>query len=601
MAIKYSVNHSASMNTKKSGRQAFYQKKVNLEIEACIIIKHSVYEKIKAYLNTNNHNYAAMYISIHMAHIMNVVNQIFRSVKTSLFSLEALLVKLSIQTEDNPIFNPDNNFNCNWTGCHINNYIQRVNEHFWKYYTKENPADCDTILLIHDYKNKSGNVVGLAHSNKICDPAYFTSLILFSFQSHVGQVIAHEIFHQLGSALHDNEKKTNYSKKCPYYLLGAAVQEGPKGYLVSECTIDQVIDHLFTGNKLNMANAKCLVTTNNPKKHEILREYNQLAMQELPGYFYSISDQCRFVLQTSDTFVFTHQEYNCTMPIRCYINDRDEAIRVLDGTSCGPNRICWMAECIIDKKKRKPTNSLLSSALMLRDTCPYGPDQSKIISRVSLRIIVFNCSDLIYKNVDCIHEYLNYDVKGYSKTIVLKVMNYTSICCEACRKSQLSQCDYLAYRGKNCKPTTCETLRSNPCHNGGKCVTNQTALEQKQKKNSNDSKVHFYCECKHGYYGDLCLRFSPCKMMPCKEGLICYEYGELGHYICLGGKDHNGHSLYNDTSNWFEDTEERFWHQSAYLYRYYTNISIMSAFFLFLITSLIWKRKYFFSVMIFKV
>ena len=600
MAMKYSVNDSANTKSEKFRRQSSNNQKFKMEVEACIIVKHSVYEQIKAYLNTNNHNYVTMYISIHLAHIMHVANHIFKSMKTPLFELEALLVKLTIQTEDNPFFNPDNP-ECKQSRCFIEKYFQKVNRYFWKHFdTKENPPDCDTILLIHDY-TLGGNVIGLAQQKKICDFSGFTSLILFSFEAHMGQVIAHEILHQLGSSYHDNDISEEFtrivkSKKCPYYLLTTSVLENEEGYWVSECTIDQVIDHLFfANNTLNMATAQCLITTNNPKKNETLSEYRQLAKQELPGHFYSLSDQCRFVLQDANSFVYQYEKFDCGRAgIRCYNPDGGQSIRVLDGTSCGPNKTCWKGKCDDDLilKKFQLKNSLLQSALLLRDTCPYGPDQSKILRRASSTNSLFNCSDLIHKNTDCISE----DLLDEGR----RPLNYTRICCESCHKALLSQCDNL---DGNCEPTTCETLQSNPCYNGGKCVTNKTALEEK-----NHLKVHFYCECEPGYYGDLCLRFSPCQMKPCKKDQICHEYGEFGHYICLCDQNHDSYLLCKEkTSNWFEDNDDtdtddnkpkkieskkKFWLQSAYLYRYYTNISIISAFFLILITFLVWKRKY---------
>lgn len=134
---------------------------------------------------------------------------------------------------------------------------------------------------------------------------------------------------------------------------------------------------------------------------------------------------------------------------------------------------------------------------------------------------------------------------------------------------------------KICK-TTCQSLGRNPCFNGGKCVTNKTALKT-------DVDIAFNCVCPQGFTGDLCLTFKACDFEPCKENEVCYEYGELGHYYCLCTPEMTGYpncnlaiskiNHRNNLTGIFDIQEIVYGKNLKKIIRFYFNICLLGSFF----------------------
>ncbi len=249
--------------------------------------------------------------------------------------------------------------------------------------------------------------------------------------------------------------------------------------------------------------------------------------------------------------------------------NRSLQTRALDGTFCGKNKICHFAECIDDNTIRSNKYKyLLKNLEIVKEVCPQGTNNN---------FNLINCKDLINnptKLINC-DSNIGYFLDNKTNNFIPLENKYSYICCQECKKAEF-------------KKLTCENLNKNPCYNGGKCVTNKTAV-----LNMNAHQILFYCKCPDGFEGDLCLDFKPCYFDPCEENEICYEYGTLGHFHCLNKFDDNLSDKMNYSYNFkFNDvyltifTEKKL----KYIVRYYLNIFVILLFFLSLI---ICTLKYF--------
>jgi hypothetical protein len=111
---------------------------------------------------------------------------------------------------------------------------------------------------------------------------------------------------------------------------------------------------LFDQNNNLRSSFKCLITENsNMTKKKQLKDYKQfIDKNELPGYYLSLSDQCRLIFEDNSSFVCdktSDLDKICeSYKIGCYDSARKGCVigfRALDGTPCGLRKICRFASC----------------------------------------------------------------------------------------------------------------------------------------------------------------------------------------------------------------------------------------------------------------
>lgn len=507
VAIKFPNPLIHKSYAKRTRKDLDNEAKYHLVIETCVQIHYNVYKKLQMLLATTNYEYIRLFLSIYFAHILSTVNTIFKQIDTDLFTLQVEFVKLIINTAENPSLNINSTHKSNAL------YLRKLNDQYWQYH-KTRRLECDHMIFYHDYKEPP--IVGMASAKGVCKSDGLISLVYFQLYASTEIVIAHELLHNLGAYYHDDEFK---NITCMRGLMNSHLIDGPSSYLISECSLNQIKDALFNKSKL-IPVFECMLKDNNLEKQE-LRIYNSIAVHESPGYFYSVSDQCKLFTLDPTSFAVEYHEKCGTYDLRCiYNNGALKYSRVLDGTKCGPGKICRSSQCVEDNNKFDTSKPYLKSAILARGICPQGTSQMKNINSESQ----FDCSELVKnprKDFNC-----KSDFKYEFQSIL-----YSFICCESCAKANLSKC---ARKNSDCK-TTCESFGSNPCFNNGKCKNDNKALQL------NRSEVFFYCECPTGFRGDLCLTFSPCDLKPCRAGELCFEYGDLGQYYCLCSNDANNY------------------------------------------------------------
>ena len=538
----------------KIKKESSKSNKTKLVVESCVHIHHDVFTKISKILSTNDLDYIRMYLLIYFSHLINTINKIYERIDSPSFTLGIEFVKLVLYTSDDPDLNMD--------GGSLDNYIYKVNNYYAKQYENKS-MDCDHIFLYHNYEEAS--IIGMALPSGICHKHHMTSLILFQFAARTELVIAHELLHNLGVGIHDNQHK---NKKCNVSLMNTFLIDNSTGYIVSQCAIDQIAKNFFQNNNLR-EQINCLITENNQINRQQLVDFTNKAQKLPPGYFYSLTDQCKFVLLDQNSFAIKFSALTCTNTVSCYHGNHIQTnIRPLDGTRCDQNKVCRYSECIQDFTQINNKIFLQRSASFLRNKCPQGSIQQSLFNKHFETN--FNCQDLIENpsyEMNCRARFQHPNI----------VFNYSSICCETCLKASLNKCKA---KDLNCK-TTCSSFDNNPCYNGGKCKTNQTALQL------NKAEVYFYCVCPTGYSGDLCLSFKPCDLEPCQEGELCYEYGELGHYYCMCNPSTIGYPFCNylaknlNSNGLLQISLKK---SNKVIIRYYFNIVIMN---LFLVSSVL--------------
>jgi len=129
-----------------------------------------------------------------------------------------------------------------------------------------------------------------------------------------------------------------------------------------------------------------------------------------------------------------------------------------------------------------------------------------------------------------------------------KLYSYKSICCEFCLKFN-----------ENYKNKSCNIFDSNPCYNGGKCMTNGNS---------------FYCKCPIGYQGELCLRHNPCDLNPCQENEICMQFGSFGNFYCLCSPDNTEYPFCRTSFGYNYLTGSQVTVKKQF-YRWFLNISLL--------------------------
>ena len=268
----------------------------------------------------------------------------------------------------------------------------------------------------------------------------------------------------------------------------------------SKCSIKQFKVTLLDQNMNLKPKFGCLAINNNPKR------YHSETLTSLPGYHYSLSDQCRIILNNSKSYVCETYRNECNY-LSCAFNGNCVGKQApLDGSYCGFNKICLYFECINPYVSYSNLSSqVFTQALsfkypdkfekaseLLRNYCPLGTTQE--LKAVSSPVPDKYGFHLIAKHRQCETILSNRDITDLQHVCTSHhIVNL--VCCERCIKFNFNKC----VRQPCNNVPTCETLGSNPCFNDGKCITNTSLI------NSDTADVAFSCECPKSFKGKLWL------------------------------------------------------------------------------------------------
>ena len=127
------------------------------------------------------------------------------------------------------------------------------------------------------------------------------------------------------------------------------------------------------------------------------------------------------------------------------------------------------------------------SSALLRKYCPAGTSQEE---NALIYPVDTPGYDLFRQYKDCNALLSNRDATNLQ--FVCTAYHFThKVCCERCLKFKLNKCVQ-----QPCMDVpTCESLKVNPCFNGGKCVTIVSLI------NSSTADTAFRCECPSNYKG----------------------------------------------------------------------------------------------------
>ena len=368
------MNNKSEMIKKRSVKMTTYQK-YDLIIKTCIHIDHSFYLDTKKILNTDNDDYIRMYLRMEFAQINLSLNKIYESFDDPLFSLSTEINEFIIHKTKIEALNYSNS----------NTFFYSINSFINNYYIN-NRSMCDHVFFVNNYvfKNEE-SILGLASVSLICN--YRTSHIRYSYIKEI--TMAHELAHNLGSEHDDRNVASQFD--CKYqekHLMYPVALSDSIGYLASECTILQIKKNLFQ-NGLNLSTKyECLLKKPNNK---LINVYDRISIKNLPGYYMSLSDQCRLATNNSNSYSCgsNHQQDQNCKDLKCIDGNScyTAARTVFDGTYCGPNKYCYRTDCIdlnltyghrnrlIERLDIKNLNYIYSD--LLRMKCPAGTSQEK--------------------------------------------------------------------------------------------------------------------------------------------------------------------------------------------------------------------------------
>jgi hypothetical protein len=225
-------------------------------------------------------SYIKMYLNVRYGLSVALVDQIYEKASTDLFEISLEFVKLEI-------FSHKDSASVNLrdaTSTMRSAFVQAI---------KSNPfnnTECDHIFCMVDHR--FGLAIGHAFVGGICKDELKLSHISFARNYHLELVMAHELGHNLG-AEHDDSRTVCADQ---INLMYPTAGELESSFDISECTRKFFTAILF--NKISLrAEFKCLAETNSNKIHT-----EQLDVHNLPGYIFSLSAQCRFLMEDSNSY-----------------------------------------------------------------------------------------------------------------------------------------------------------------------------------------------------------------------------------------------------------------------------------------------------------
>jgi hypothetical protein len=474
-------NKTSTKTTKRENTQ-----RVELTVECCVFIHNRVYQNIRSFLKTNDHDYVRLFFSIRFTEVILNVDKIYKTISDEFFSMNVVFKDLFIQVE------PDARFNQLADRFVFITFVQDyMNELFtFNKYPNLNPNNCDHIFFMHDYI--FGPVLGQAYVNKVCLPELLTSANLYLTEMET--VLGHELGHNIG-AEHDPHKG---NCKSDVNLMFAAATGAKSHYTISECTIKQFQENLFFPDRTIKPSFLCLTQSNRQPKDYL----DELVLNTpyLAGTHFSFSDQCRLSMEDEHSYSCNtgSPDDQCSR-LYCYAKKTQECRSEdipLDGTACGKDSLCLFRKCVtlnytkIEHKvwslrKEPVTGELERAGRNLKNLCPSGPDQEAHAVFQPLRDI----SELDRRK-SCASVFFS-----TKSPVCQKNDNFVNVCCEKCLGFRLNRCSWKELENGKCRLKTCEDFKQNPCYNGARCVSDASLLFSKEHV------VAFKCICKKGYKG----------------------------------------------------------------------------------------------------
>ncbi len=442
--------------------------KHKLKVETCIYVQNSISNNYLKFFS-NDFNKMNKFFSIYFSNIIHAVNTIYSQINDDSISIQIELVKLHFHREEK--------FKSSYK------ILDDINLHFVKYYQR-NQVDCDHVFYLVNTSQSAAQKIGETYPFGVCNPNYFTSIAEFKIEG-LERTLAHELAHNLGAHLHDDEIDEDGKKNCKGKLLNSEFGFEKNSFNLwtfSKCSIDLIKKALLTNNN-NELNAayNCLKQENNINNKKL---FKQLSNKKS---YLSLSDQCRLKFIDMKSY-------------SCYLNSNDicrgsycynitykncfNKLIAIHGTPCGLNKHCQYGTCM------DITEPLRESNLIMKDHCIQGIDNEYLYDK-NIFDKNLRTSDLNKIGYDQCNSDLN------------------AMKCEACLKQKYSY-DYYQATRKTIFSLTCDHFNgSNPCFNGGKCIT----------KLNLSSFFSFYCNCTDDYTRDLCLspKHKPCDLNPCPD------------------------------------------------------------------------------------
>ncbi|XP_067135363.1 A disintegrin and metalloproteinase with thrombospondin motifs adt-2-like isoform X3 [Centruroides vittatus] len=194
---------------------------------------------------------------------------------------------------------------------------------------KESNTKWDLAILLTGfdiYRGFKKDIVGLAYRNQMCTES--ACVIAEGFQFDASLILAHEIGHSL-SMKHDGAGNSCDPGK---YIMSPSIGGGKTKW--SKCSNEYLRDFLRTET------SNCLRKTS--IRRNFLKKVNQF-----PGEKYPPKAQCH--LSTGkDSFPFLENSSDNICSLLWCMNKkwRISSHPALDGSKCGPNKICFEGDCI---------------------------------------------------------------------------------------------------------------------------------------------------------------------------------------------------------------------------------------------------------------
>jgi hypothetical protein len=230
--------------------------------------------------------------------------------------------------------------------------------------------------------------------------------------------MSHELAHNLGS-IHDTSiNQTIYNCSHDHNMMYPSAGSDARAFLVSQCTILQLKEKLFEKTDQLAAEFNCLLHKPTLNK----QVYSKISREKLPGFYYSLSEQCRI-------FTKDHQSYACGRrfndcdSLKCYIKNECNvvSVSVLDGSECASGKYCYLTECLrwnqklvygsykLNRPNVGPTNLNDIYAARIRTECPAGVSQESLMMHSDMlnRRTITTCDDLILGTNITIEEQCN--------------------------------------------------------------------------------------------------------------------------------------------------------------------------------------------------
>ncbi|OAF64631.1 hypothetical protein A3Q56_07642 [Intoshia linei] len=331
---------------KKTFSKNFYSETVNNRyiIETVFYIDHTIWER---YLKINSYNseLATSSIKFDFFLFINGINMAYKSFSKENVYINIILTKIHIATklQDSEFYVTLNDKNEIKNGI-INGDI--LIEEFGKWVKKSSSLlhNPDHIMLWTRYDLFGDNTIGYAYTNSICLNGY--SLSLNKFIDMTSWITAtHELGHSLG-ALHDGEDN-DCSEKEAYIMNSGKYGIQPDKMInqlkFSSCSINEIVNHLFSLGKQNCLTNRVLINSN---------IYNS----KIAGVTFNANMQCSVYNGIESSECEEYQDKHCSNLICIGPYDNQCVmlpIQALNGTKCGSKKWCLDGNCVSKQPNTK--------------------------------------------------------------------------------------------------------------------------------------------------------------------------------------------------------------------------------------------------------